>query len=159
LEEREVATNPETQRLAPFAIYTITHSSGLARAARASSRTIRFTEHSPWQTGARLLEQAREQEQQVAVVFAAAELVEGVTHWGVLQNLVVFKDPAGRPISDVTVAQVRRLPRRHALNELRLKSTGRALADTYIRPYAIIHVPGFLTNRGEVGPRRRPTRG
>jgi hypothetical protein len=69
-----------------FCIYTILHSDKLKRFCR-DGGTGKFTENRKWITALELLERAEKANEQLPLVFAAAESVSGLIYWGVIKGV------------------------------------------------------------------------
>lgn len=129
------------QGLSPFCVYTIRHRKDLGEASRGDG-SGEFTENKLWKTGHRLFQEARRNGQRMPVVFACAAVTDKLLYHAVLSGLVLDgADSTTRyEFTDLTPIEGD-LP----LSTLRLKSTNRSLSDNYIRPYAICHIPSFIS--------------
>src|ERR1035441_3741869 len=126
-----------------FCIYTIRHSDKLEQWCQ-DGGTGKFTENRKWITALELLERAEKANEQLPLIFAAAESVSGLIYWGVITNLRpgLSTKPDSTTISFTGLKPIRGKPRR--LSSLRLRSTRKQLSDNFIRPYAICYTPNFL---------------
>jgi len=135
----------KAKRLLPseFCIYTILHSDKLKRFCRHGG-TGKFTENRKWTTALELWRRAEKANEQLPLIFAAAESVSGLIYWGVITNL--RPGPSTKP--DSTAISFTGLKpnrgKRRRLSSLRLRSTRKQLSNNFIRPYAICYTPSFL---------------
>ena len=129
-----------------FCIYTILHSDKLKHFCR-DGGTGKFTENKKWATATALWERAEKANEQLPLVFAAAQSVSRLIYWGVITNL--RPGPSTKPdsttISFTGLKPIRGKPRFHS--SLRLRSTRKQLSDSFIRPYAICYTPNFLQEK------------
>jgi hypothetical protein len=86
------------------------------------------------------------------VVFGDAADCSRLLYWAVLVN-VQFRSGGTRFVVD----RLRKLGRRHAPQELKLRRAGRKIARGFIRPYAICFTPSFVISKR--GQRRRARNG
>jgi hypothetical protein len=126
------------QVLFGFSIYTIAHPDKLAKAASRKGAT-KFSEAKPWMTRYDLWSKASAAGEAMTVVFADATDCSRLLYWGILTGIEI-EDKTTR----YSVKQVRKIKGRHSPQELLLKSTGKAIAPNFIRPYAICRTPSFL---------------
>ena len=133
-----------TTKLYPVAVYTIRHSKVLSEGAE-SGKPIKFRENKRWVSIAAHLKKANVIGERIPILFAAGETTDGVIYVGLLDSLIVSEPAAANgEYTEVTVSSLRRLDPKRPLNELRLVSTGKALSEGFIRPYAICHTPSFV---------------
>lgn len=128
-----------------FCVYTIRHTQEL-NILFEQGGTGEFSENKKWVTGKQLFEEARLTQERMPVVFAAAELIDGLIYYAWLTDIeiqnnghvsyTIYKFEGLTPISY-----------RPSLNVLRLKRTGEPLAENFIRPYAICYTPDFVNVR------------
>jgi hypothetical protein len=103
-----------------------------------------FTEHKPWISALGLF-RVRKTGQQLPVVFAHAECIDGVRYSAVIDEIdVSTADERGNRTTTVRFSELRRLRPKQPLSALRLKRSGQPLSKDFIRPYAICHTPHFL---------------
>lgn len=128
------------ESLFPSCVYTIRHSQALADD-YASGGSGEFTERSPWTTGNRILQQARQSQQRVPVLFAPAEadIIGGVIYWALIDDIALT--PQG---TTIRFSSLQPLPKKHRLSSLKKLSNGEPLSDDYIRPYVPCRTPAFL---------------
>lgn len=134
---------PAPHDLAPFCIYTIR-----------SSTTLRddldygegkFIERKRWVGALGLFDLAKKKGQQLPLVFAHAEHIDGIRYSAVIDDLDVSRaDKRGKGTTTIRFSALRRLHKRQPLNALRLKSSKKPLSKKFIRPYAICYTPKFL---------------
>jgi len=100
----------------------------------------KISEGRAWKTGKRLLEESRKLPAGMPVIFSdAAYNTERLLLWGILRKIEIDGDRTTFQFSDV-----KRIRGNHHRQELILRSSGRAVAPKFIRPYAICRTPGFL---------------
>ena len=129
--------------LAPFCIYTIRSSTALREALKRGSGN--FIEGKRWVSALGILDRAKKKGQQLPIVFAHSEHIDGVRYSAVIDELDVSPaDERGTATTTVSFSELRRLRKKEPLNALRLKSSGQPLSKEFIRPYAICHTPDFL---------------
>ena len=123
--------------LAPFSIYTMLHSNRLQQeCARGGQHELR--EGKRWVTGEHLFDEARRAKLRMPLIFSAAEAESGVIYWAVIDDIAVDSETTCR------YSDVREVTPARPLSSLRLRSTGRAMSDENIRPYAICHTPDYV---------------
>lgn len=121
-----------------FCVYTIRRSQALADDYASGGRG-EFIERSLWTTGLHILQEARQNQQRVAVLFAPAESIVGVTHWALIDDIDLM--PKG---TKIRFSSLQPLPRKHRLSSLKKRSNGTPLSNNYIRPYVPCETPSFL---------------
>jgi hypothetical protein len=126
------------ESLFPSCIYTIRRSEALADVIAAGG-SGEFIERSQWAAGLLFLQEARQNQQRVAVLFAPAESIVGVTHWALIDDIDLM--PKG---TKIRFSSLQRLPRKHRLSSLKKRSNGTPLSNNYIRPYVPCETPSFL---------------
>jgi hypothetical protein len=121
-----------------FTIYTIAHDEKLAKAATADGAT-HFSELKAWKSGYRLWRAAKTTSATMPIVFADATDCSRLRYWGYLTRVKIEGD-----ITRYSVKRLRKILGRHTPQELSLRSTGKHIAEGFIRPYAICRTPSFL---------------
>jgi hypothetical protein len=130
-----------SQPFSPFCIYTIRHHQDLDEAYR-SDGNGRFTENTTWNTGNRLLLEAKKNGQRMPVIFASADITDKLIYYAMLKDIEINKANSTTVYEFIGLQQITsQLP----LSALKLRSTNRPLSDYYIRPYAICHTPSFIS--------------
>jgi hypothetical protein len=125
-------------------VYTILHSNQLA-AIYDSSRQGKFVEGRKWISAKKLLENARRAGQVVPVIFAAAEDIWELSHVGILEELQILQDKAGKWSTTVSVSNLKKTDQpRPVKTQLVVSSTGRRLPRSHIRPYVLVQTPSFV---------------
>lgn len=119
-------------------VYTMRHTRDLEETA-ASDGHATWQENRAWKTAKQLVHEAGPREA-VPVIFSAADRDSGLIFFGHLEAVELNEDGTTR----YSVSGLRPLPEPRALSDLRVVSSGEALPDTYIRPYAICYTPSFL---------------
>ena len=129
--------------LSEFCIYTILHSDKLEQFYR-DGGTGKFTEKKKWAAALALLERAGKANEQLPLIFAAAQSVSRLIYWGVITNLRpgLNTKPDSTTISFTGLKPIRGKQRIH--NSLRLRSTRKELSKDFIKPYAICYTPSCL---------------
>lgn len=127
-----------TQSLSKQCIYTIVNAKALEKAA-AHGRATSFSEKKQWVTGYTLLQKAAAANASMPVLFADAVDCSRLLYWGLLTKVQV-QDTGTKFYVD----RVRKLKGRHTPQELLLLSSGKHIAENFIRPYAICHTPSFI---------------
>ena len=132
--------------LSDFCIYTILHSDKLKLIFR-NGGTDKFTENKKWATALALWERAEKANEQLPLIFAAAQSVSRLIYWGVITNLRPGPSTKAESttINFTGLKPIRGKPRFH--NSLRLRSTRKALSDKFIKPYAICYTPNSLREK------------
>jgi hypothetical protein len=125
--------------LASSAVYTILHPDRLGEIA-ASARPTRLRETKRWVTAKKLFDEARRQDRDMGVLYAdAAYDCSKLIYWGKVTQMDL--DAHG---TSYTVTELANLTG-HRTQELVLCSTGEHIAEGYLRPYAVVRTPSFLT--------------
>jgi hypothetical protein len=132
--------------LSEFCIYTILHSDKLKHFCREGGTGI-FTENKKWVAALGLWESAEKENEQLPLIFAAAESVSELICWGIITKLRpgLSTKPDSTTISFTGLKHIRGTPRFH--NSLRLRSTRKQLSNNFIKPYAICYTPDFLREK------------
>ena len=125
--------------LARYCIHTFRHSADLAAQASVD-RTHELIEHKRWVTGCRLWAEAKEANDQMPILFSAAEKHTGVIYWAIIDSVVVDEDK-----TTCRYFGLRRIAPARQRSEVQLRAGNRPLSDNLIRPYAICWTPRFLT--------------
>jgi hypothetical protein len=125
--------------LSDYCVSTIVRGDLLKEAAR-KGRPVTFTEGKPWVTGRDLWQAARAARLGMPVLLSDARHCSRLLYWGLLTSIEL-----GGGSTSYRVDKVRRLKGKHTRQELILRSTGRQVAANFIRPYAIVETPEFLT--------------
>lgn len=120
-------------------VYTIAHGDRLRDVAAAGGAAT-FEEKRPWATGLRLLARAREANEDLVVVFSDATDCVQLIYWGVITNIEVHDGAR----TTFEVERLQPIHGDHVTQDLRLLSSGKNIAEGYIRPYAPCHTPEFL---------------
>jgi hypothetical protein len=128
-------------------IYTMRHSDELARAAADGGRAT-WVESRPWKTGYEVFVD-RAPDENVPIIFSAADHESGLIYVGVLDDVVLGGG------TTYSVSDLRALPEPRPLSSLTVVSSGEPLPDSYIRPYAVCWTPGFLDS-DEIEPDNAP---
>jgi hypothetical protein len=125
----------------PYCIYTIHNGEKLDELVRGRKSPVQLKERKPWITGQRLLGEAQspEKELPMVILFGDARDCRQLRWWGVLRKIML----AGNTTKYI-VDRIRRLPKRHAPQELSLRSTMNRIKPGFIRPYAICLTPGWV---------------
>ena len=126
-------------RLASYCIHTFRHSADLAAQASAGGTHV-LVERKRWVTGCRLWNEATQSDQQMPILFSAAEEHMGIIYWAIIESVRVYENTTTCRYHDL-----RRITPTRRRSELRLKAENRPLSDNLIRPYAICWTPSFLT--------------
>jgi hypothetical protein len=121
-----------------YSIYTMKHSAKLREEAANNARG-RLVEKKSWTTGNQLWTEANKEGQRLPLIFSAAEADSGLIYWAYVDDITVTDDGTA-----CVYSELRPITPPRPLSSLRLKSTGRPLSDSYIRPYAICETPDFL---------------
>lgn len=138
--------------LSQFSIYTIVHVDELNRIHEAGGAGT-FTEKKGWKTGSQLFREAQQNDMRMSILFADAATTQGIIYYAFLTDVQIMgegnQDPTRFSFEGMTPV---RPP--VANSKLNLRSTGKPLSDDFIRPYAIVHTPTFVTLPVESQPSR-----
>jgi hypothetical protein len=126
------------QAISEYCVYTIAHGDKLDRAEKTGQPTS-FEERKSWVTGERLWRQARAANKAMPVVLADATDCSCLLFWGLLTKIQIEGDR-----TRCSVDRVQKFKGKHTPQELVLRRTGKKIASSYIRPYAICRTPDFL---------------
>jgi hypothetical protein len=77
-----------SQPFSPFCIYTIRHHQDLDEAYR-SDGNGRFTENTTWNTGNRLLLEAKKDAQRMPVILASADITDKLIYYAMLKDIEI----------------------------------------------------------------------
>lgn len=135
---REAAGLPPELPLSESCIYTIRHPDDLSDACESAEPTV-WEEGKAWTQGRSLLDAARRDYARSPILFADATDCSRLTHWAILDGIEVDADSTTYKFHSLC-----RLRGRHSPQELTLRSTGRKIAEGFIKPYAICKTPKFL---------------
>ena len=95
-----------------------------------------ITENKPWVTGYKLFLQARDRGEELPLIFAQ---YAPLTFWAVARNVTI-----GQSTTDYQFAHLAPLHGRRR-SDLVVVSKSKPLSDDYIRSYAIVRTPDFLS--------------
>ena len=118
------------------AIYVNASSERLRTASRSAEPSSVITEKKRWVTGYKLFLQARDRGEELPLIFAQ---YTAVTFWAVARDITI-----GESTTDYQFAHLAPL-RGHRRSDLVVASTGAPLPDEFIRSYAIVRTPDFLS--------------
>jgi hypothetical protein len=122
-----------------FAVYTIRRSQELDNAF-AKGGGGRFTERKRWVAALGLFEEAKRNGSQLPIIFAdAGDTCDGLLYYGFVRELSA--DDSTTTCHFEGLCRVAAGTQKHSL---RLRSTGKPLSDDFIKPYAIVHTPGYI---------------
>jgi hypothetical protein len=126
--------------LSSACIYTIRHSHELGKTYDNGGRG-EFVENSRWTTGSRIFEQARQNNQRVALLFAAAEadIIGGVIYWGLIDEVTLAEET-----TTVRYSALKPILPKLPLTSLIKLSTDEPLSENYIRPYVPCRTPAEI---------------
>jgi hypothetical protein len=119
-----------------FAIYVNASSDRLVSASRDASVSLVITEKKRWVTGYKLFRQARDRGEELPLIFAQ---YAPLTFWAVAHDITI-----GQSTTDYQFSQLVPLHGRRR-SDLIVASTGAPLPDEFIRSYAIVRTPDFLS--------------
>lgn len=136
---REAAGLPAELPLAEFCIYTIRHPRDLSNAFESAEPTV-WEESKAWIQGSSLLDAAQRDNTRLPILFADATDCSRLTHWAISDGIEVDANSTTYKFHSLN-----RLRGRHSPQELTLRSTGRKIAEGFIKPYAICKTPEFLS--------------
>lgn len=140
--------------VAPFAVYTILHHEKLnAMAEAGGTKTLRAKKR--WVTGRELFVAARKNGQEMAILYADAVHCSRLLYWGRLVALDVHDEGTRYTVADLAPLSNKRT------QGLVLRSTNEHIAQGFIRPYAIVETPSFISRSagGHDGGRLRGSHG
>ncbi|OOP56674.1 MAG: hypothetical protein AYP45_07820 [Candidatus Brocadia carolinensis] len=123
-------------QLTSSAIYVNVSSDRLRSCARESGPSMPISEGKRWTTGAKLLAEAKDQSRQLPLIFAQ---YAPLTFWAIAVSIEV--STTGTRYS---FASLRPLSGRRR-SDLTVQSSGAPLPDDFIRSYAIVRTPDFLS--------------
>jgi hypothetical protein len=125
--------------LASYCIHTSRHSGALTAQADIGE-THELIEHKRWVTGRRLWAEAKQADQQMPILFSAAEEYQSIIYWAIIDNIMISENQTTCRYFDL-----RRIAPSRQRSKLMLRVGNRPLSDNLIRPYAICWTPHFLT--------------
>jgi hypothetical protein len=121
-----------------FAIYVNASSERLCSASRGVAPSLVITEKKRWVTGYKLFLEARDRGEELPLIFAQ---YASLTFWAVARDITI-----GQSTTDHQFAHLAPLHGRRP-SDLVVASTGAPLPDEFIRSYAIVRTPDFLSKR------------
>lgn len=124
-------------QLSDFSIYTMRHSKTLGSQCEKRGQHI-LTERKRWVSGDKLFDYAMAAGHRMPLLLSGAEADTGVIFWALIDELAV------NGVTNCRYSELRRVEPARPLSSLILKSTGKAMSDDYIRPYAICRTPDWL---------------
>ena len=119
-------------------VYTILHGDRLAEAARLRGPST-FAIGQRWVTGHELFQAALADGQEMPILFGDATDCSRLVYWGLLQRIDV-----GDEDTHYTVFPIHEFRTLHRPQDLVLDTTGQAIAEGFIRAYAVCRTPDFL---------------
>jgi hypothetical protein len=120
-----------------YAVYTTLAGTVFTQALAAGALT--FKEGKRWTGATHLLDEARAHGQRVPLLVSdGAYDCSKLIGWAVLDRVELSDDG-----TRVWASELRPL-KRHRTQELLLRKSGQPIAEGFIRPYALVHTPGFL---------------
>ncbi len=78
------------------------------------------------------------------IIFAAAEVIDGLIYYAFLNAININEDKPSTPITTYHFEDLTPIEHKQPLRALVLKSTRKPLDENFIRPYAICYTPDFL---------------
>jgi hypothetical protein len=118
------------------AIYVNASSERLRSASRGNAPSLVITENKRWVTGYKLFLEAHDRGEELPLIFAH---YAPLTFWAVARDIIV-----GQSTTDYQFAYLAPLRGRRR-SDLVVASTGAPLPDGFIRSYAIVRTPDFLS--------------
>jgi hypothetical protein len=118
------------------AIYVNASSERLRAASRGGEPSAVITEKKRWVTGYNLFLQARDRGEELPLIFAQ---YAPLTFWAVARDITIGESTTDYQFAHLTPLQGRRR------SDLVVASTSAPLADEFIRSYAIVRTPDFLS--------------
>jgi hypothetical protein len=125
------------RNLSRYCIYTLCNTERLGEAYK-NTRSGEFQENRQWVTGKQLLLEAQDNDEQMLVLFAAAEIASGVIYYAILETVEI--DPETR-VTRYAFAGLTPLDEELPKSSLRKKSDNKPLSENDIRPYRICFTP------------------
>ena len=138
--------NGYVSELFEYCVYTMRHQQELERVAHEGGAGS-FTEGHAWVTGSDLFGQAQVAGQRMPVLFSGADDWTGLIYWAVLTDVAVERGDRVLGVKPSTVfsfADLQRIDPARKLSDLRLRASGKPMADRDIYPYRICLTPSFL---------------
>lgn len=124
-------------RLFRYAVYTTQAAARFEQARHVGS--LIFNEGKRWTSAGQMLEEARALGQRVALLVSdGAHDCSNLVGWALLDGIELSDDGTRVRASELQALQ------QHRTQDLLLRDSGQAIAPHFIRPYALIHTPGFL---------------
>lgn len=135
----------------PICVYTIVHSDKLDElwSQCKTAGEVEIKENRNWATAQRLLKEAQAENLRMMVVFAAAEYTHDLIYYGTLASIKISKKSSNKAVTTFRVAELTRFKGIKPLKtSLIVESSGKAIPDRFIRPYAICKTPKLLMAHG-----------
>jgi hypothetical protein len=98
-----------------------------------------ITERRAWKTAKRLFDELENGARMPVIFSDAAHNSENLLLWAILQEIKVRGAQTSYRFNNA-----KRIPGNHHRTELKLRSTGKRIAENFIRPYSICATPPFL---------------
>ncbi|MFA5192851.1 MAG: HNH endonuclease [Verrucomicrobiia bacterium] len=125
------------------AIYVNASNKHLRDASRGSEPSHPITEKKRWTSGKKLLDEARSRGEELPLIFAVfAEL----TFWAVAREITLYESSTEYQFADLQPFPEKRYRR----SNLVVRSTGAPLPDTFIKSYALVQTPPFLSEENSI---------
>ena len=127
------------ESLYPKSVYTIRHSNELDSTYK-SGGTGSFIERKNWATACTMLEEAAEADQELPLILAYGDRIDGLRYWACIRSLEI-NDDGHTKVYYSGLTPISQVP---PLSRLTLVNSNKSLRDDFFRPYAICFTPDFL---------------
>lgn len=124
------------RKLFKSAIYVNASSDRLRDACRGTEPSLAITEKKRWVSGHKLLSEARDRGEELPLVFAQ---YASLTFWAIAREITLHKFTTEYRFADL------RPLHGYWRSDLMVESTGSPLPNEFIRSYALVRTPGFLS--------------
>lgn len=129
--------------LLPYCVYTIVHSHKLHAAYENGGKGV-FKEDTNWKSGVELLQESKEENQILPIIFAAAEWTSKLLYWACIVDIKIEQPSEKSFKTTYKFEALKRIGKGHTKSDLILRSSGKNISEGYIRPYSICRTPDFL---------------
>lgn len=128
----------EKRNLSRYCIYTMRHTDQLQDVYENKGGSDTFTENKRWVEGERLFRESQRNNEQMPILFTAAEKEGGLLYYALLEAVEVDDDASTTTYS---FGELTPFDEERPKSSLVKRSDNKPLSDNYIRPYAICFTP------------------
>jgi hypothetical protein len=134
--------------VSPVCVYTIVHTNKLDDLHQKEGEG-EISEKRNWATANRLFQEAQRNNMRMLVIFAAAEHTSDLIYYADLEDVKIDKKDSSHAVTTFQISNLTQFedPKPKKIS-LIVKSTGRGIPESHIRPYIICQTPKLLMDYG-----------